>query len=590
MRGPHWVLAVVGLGLILSSAIDASDYESDPEQVQVGHWVEVLGHWTGKEFRASRTRIVEPKKKEELIGILAPAPRTFAAPGEPAVFMLLGLPIYTAEKTEWQGIDPRAIVGQRIEIKGHYRSRSKFSAREISPRGGDQDRIIGPVDAVERSSGGIEITIMHYTVLLPEGSRVGHELPLERLAVSSTMAGPAVRISKGEEDLFGEGFALSDSLRFDAQLEFRSATQENLDLDDGDREDRSDYNGSVRARLEWLPSERVSAVGELRMAQRYRDDEEDGTSRVDDVQVGETFLRWQDLAGGSVELQIGRQDFDEQREWLYDQNLDGLRLVFAGEAAQLELSASTSLSDARQRDLDATNYMAYLSNRKSRRHFAVYAIHRDFDLDLHEQTTHVGVRALGRWLPRQEGWLELAALSGELGGLEVEGWAADLGSTWSSKSSRPAWLTLGYAYGSGDRDPSDGIDRTFRQTGLQDNNDKFGGVTSFRYYGELVEPELANLHIWTIGVGKRLARRTSIDFVLHGYRQVEARDRLFGTELDDRPTGLDPDLGLELDAIFGWRRLKEWDLEIVGAYFRPGDAFRRPDDAFLAKAQLRYRF
>ncbi|MDH3744947.1 MAG: alginate export family protein, partial [Acidobacteriota bacterium] len=108
--------------------------------------------------------------------------------------------------------------------------------------------------------------------------------------------------------------------------------------------------------------------------------------------------------------------------------------------------------------------------------------------------------------------------------------------------------------------------------------------------GELLEPELANLHIWTVGVGKRLARRTSLDLVLHGYRQVEARSLLHDTELDDRPTGLDREIGWELDAVFGWRRLAEWDLEIVGAYFRPGDAFQRPDDAFLAKAQLRYRF
>ncbi|MDH3745008.1 MAG: DUF5666 domain-containing protein, partial [Acidobacteriota bacterium] len=411
MKAMRMMLAGVGLGLVLSTSIDAADFESEPGQVQVGHWLEVRGRWTGQEFLVSRAEIVEPERKVELIGTAVAAPPDAS---QPVDFALLGLPIHTSEKTDWEGIDPKSIVGRRIEVEGHYRSRSEFSAREISPRGGDQDRVLGPVDAVERTSEGIKVTIMRYTILLPEGTKVGHDLPLARLATSQAMAGPAVRPSKGEEDLFGDGFLISDELRFDAQLEFRSTTEENLDLDDGDREDRSDYNGSVRARLEWQPGEHISVVGELRTAQRYRDEEEDGTSTVENTSLGETFIRWQDLGGTMIELQIGRQDFDDRREWLYDQNLDGLRLVLTGSAAQLELSASTSLSDARERDLEATNYITYLSNRNPRRHLAFYAIHREFDLALDEQTTHVGVRALGEWFPQQEGWLELAVLRGEL--------------------------------------------------------------------------------------------------------------------------------------------------------------------------------
>ena len=50
---------------------------------------------------------------------------------------------------------------------------------------------------------------------------------------------------------------------------------------------------------------------------------------------------------------------------------------------------------------------------------------------------------------------------------------------------------MGWAWGSGDQEPQSGNNGTFRQTGFQDNNDKWSGVTSFRYYGELVDPELS---------------------------------------------------------------------------------------------------
>ena len=53
---------------------------------------------------------------------------------------------------------------------------------------------------------------------------------------------------------------------------------------------------------------------------------------------------------------------------------------------------------------------------------------------------------------------------------------------------RPS-LTMGFALGSGDSNGADSELRTYRQTGLEDNNDVFSGVTSFRYYGEVLAPE-----------------------------------------------------------------------------------------------------
>ena len=115
-------------------------------------------------------------------------------------------------------------------------------------------------------------------------------------------------------------------------------------------------------------------------------------------------------------------------------------------------------------------------------------------------------------------------------------------------------------------------------------------MTSFRYYGELVEPELANLNIVTLGVGCRLAERTSLDLVWHGYWQDVALNSLGNSNLDRRPAGLDPEIGYELDLIFGSREWQSWDLELIGGWFQPGAAFDTNEDAYVAKIQLRYRF
>ena len=173
--------------------------------------------------------------------------------------------------------------------------------------------------------------------------------------------------------------------------------------------------------------------------------------------------------------------------------------------------------------------------------------------------------------------------------IDRKGWGFDLGTTWTPGALDPFALTLGYALGSGDTSP-EGTDQTFRQTGFQDNNGKFDGVTSFRYYGELMDPELANLAISTVGLGIRLALRTSLDLVYHQYRQDEPFPRLINAELDRRPDGIHRDLGWEIDLILGSRNWTSWDFEVVAAYFAPGDAFPDAESATLGKLQARYRF
>ncbi len=539
----------------------------------------------GDLFVASKVELMEPQDDEVLIGTVSDQR------GNADEFLLLGQPVRVSEKTAWEDLEPGTARGSRVRVEGHYHRRDKFSAREISTHGPGQDRIGGRIDTIRPTDRGYEVQIMRFTVLLPSGLRVEHQTTLwETLPLAPARTPATIAIEEDEDDLFGDGYRLGKHAWLTAQLEVRSTSEQNFDLDDEDPEDRIDDEGSARLRLEWSPNEQILGRAEIRSRFRYRDDEEDGTSTEDSTQVGEAFIYLRQPFGAGFDVQVGRQDFDESREWLYDQNLDGFRLLGDWPSVRAELSITTSLSDASPRDENATNYIVYVSNGDLRRHLAGYVIHREFDLAVRDRTTHAGFRVLGRWLPQQKSWLDVAYFQGTLANSDVEGWGLDLGTTWTPDFAAPYSFTFGYAFGSGDSGTDNGEDRTFRQTGLQDNNGKFDGVTSFRYYGELVEPELANLHIFTAGFGTYLANRTSLDLVLHHYRQVEARDRIVDSELDDRPDGVDPKLGWELDAILGWRQRQELDLEVVGAYFLPGDAFPRAEDAFLGKVQLRYRF
>ena len=419
-----------------------------------------------------------------------------------------------------------------------------------------------------------------------EGGDALADLPLAPLIEFG--AGRALQDDDDDDDV-PQSISISESLTAGLRLEWAHEDERDLDLDEADDGDRRDDTLALRADFLYDPEGNFSAFLGLRESLRGRDDEEDGWSTLDTFRVAELYGLWRAAAPG-VDVQIGRQDFDDPREWLYDENLDAVRVRWRGANLSLELSAATVLFDG-SAEAEETDYlMAYLSNGDPDRHLAAYVVDTRESLGQRDYPFHAGVRALGEWLPDHDLWLELALVSGYQGNTDLAGYGFDAGTTWSPKIVDPWYFNFGLAFGSGDDDPTDGTDEDFRQTGLQDNTSKLGGVTSYGYYGELVDPELSNLWIGTAGFGRRFGRSHSLDLLFHHYRQVEAADRLRDDNLDRRPNGLDEDLGSELDLVWGSRWMKAWALEVVLAAFEPGEAFEDQDTAYYGKVQLRYRF
>ncbi len=555
--------------------------ESPLSAIREGHWLEIRGEFKGDgKFEAARVDLIHSQRYEVLIG-------TIAEKEEDDKFIMLDESVEVVEKTTFKRVERGHMVGQRVKIEGYYLGGKRFSARKISPRGKGRDRLAGRVDRIRPDGNGWLVNIMNFTVSIPQGILLRHKDPLDKYPLSETRMQPVSASSRNEDDLFGEGIRISENLLAAGLIEAKWTEKDNVNLDDQVARDRQDTETSVRARLVYRPSSSFIGVMEVRYVGLWRNDERLGRFFVDDTRLGETFMYFRNPLKWNVDFQAGRIDFDEKREWLYDQNLDGLRIFHFGRNLVTELSVSTTLSSGSPRDKSATNTMLYVSNGNQRKHLAAYIVHRDFDLWLPEKRTHVGVRAFGKWLPGSKSWLEISYMTGKVGSFDAAGWGFDVGNTY--KLDNGLNFTLGYAFGQGDN-PMSVKDNSFRQTGLQDNNAKFAGVTSFKYYGELANPELVNLKVLTAGMAYRFPQPISIDLVGHYYRQDKLNRRWINTGIRKRPNGISRDLGWELDFILGWRTQASWDLEIVAAYFDPGGAFDNADSAFLGKIQFRYRF
>jgi hypothetical protein len=349
----------------------------------------------------------------------------------------------------------------------------------------------------------------------------------------------------------------------------------------------STWSGDLQADARLTPSVDVFVKAGFRGTQVVTDEEGDEQSSFD-WRLQQGYGVWSPQAFPDLALQIGRQDFDEPREWLYDENLDGVRLHLRAGRLRTEASVTRRWDTTASLLQDWTNWIVYSRVSVAERwETGAYVVHRRRDRDPGNRPTWLGLRSHGRLASGVRHWAELSFLRGAFDDISRDAWAVDLGLRYRLEPRTRLSVTAGWAIGSGGMDEG----THYRQTGLHDNNDKLAGVSSLRYYGELFEPELTNVSLLTAGAGLRPLRAASVDVVYHRYAQRQAFARQRATNLDRRPNGTSTDLGNEWDVIVAFEEIPWMDIEYVFAVFQPGDAFvASATSARFHKLQLQISF
>ena len=336
------------------------------------------------------------------------------------------------------------------------------------------------------------------------------------------------------------------------------------------------------------------------------------------VERGEMWLFSEDIAGSHIDVDVGHLDFEDDRLWWWDDELDALRVAYANEPVEISLALARELlperSDHGYVEPEHEGIVRWLGEAswdwlpghqaafflvhqedgsETEQVEDVVRTHREDDTDA--RLTWLGWRLMGiSELPSKAAigyWLDTAWVFGREHVLEFEpisdarseveerrsqdvgGFAVDAGVIAILPFTSEPRVFAGYAYGSGDSSPGEGNDDSFRQTGLQGNESGFGGVERFAHYGIVLDPELSNLSIPTFGVGLSLLDSSSVDLVYHHYRLVEDADSLRDTRLEFELTGHGRDVGDELDLVLAIEEWERFELELVAAAFRAGQAF-----------------
>lgn len=352
---------------------------------------------------------------------------------------------------------------------------------------------------------------------------------------------------------------------------------------------------------------------------------------------GQTWLFFQRIFDSPFSLQIGRQNFRDKREWWWDSELDSIRLSYDKPSWQAYVAVARELYPETLSDSDISPEQQDVDRLIGRFKWD-FALKQRFELFYTQQwdnsTRHqendvilsageddedgnlywLGAHFDGRIkLPKGNRlyyWFDAGLVRGTITSYDydnlpdrqsevddvfdrkVQAWSYDAGLTWKSPFIGKPSFTIGYAKGSGDANTDDDIDKSYHQTGLQDNSIKIQGVSRFQYYGELLKPELSNLSILIISAGVPLMSNSSIELLYHRYSQVEAAPSLRNSKLKISPNGLSTDLGEELDLVMGIEEWKQWKLDIIFGVYQAGQAFgdQSGKHAFTGAIEIEFAF
>jgi len=311
----------------------------------------------------------------------------------------------------------------------------------------------------------------------------------------------------------------------------------------------------------------------------------------------------------ALRLRAGRQTIDDPLQAVVDEELDGLRVTYEAGIAEFEISLTREdwfEASTFSREDNITNTMALIEFKPSKDTLWMpYVLHRSAEPLSDDESVNTNwlnndqpVEALWAGLqgivePDNSAfryWFHGSVLDGEASDdtqtTELGGYSVNVGLNWTTSLAMQPTFTIAAAQGSGG-DPSE----RFRQSRLQSNNFALNGKNTFRYLGEVMDPELTNLRVLTFGMGVKVTKQWRADLALHSYQQVVLEDNLRGSDIEFSPTGLNDDLGQAVDVVLSYQPDGQLQIQGTAGLFIPGEAFDDVHDpASLLQLELSYQF
>lgn len=377
------------------------------------------------------------------------------------------------------------------------------------------------------------------------------------------------------------------------ELRTRAYYQENIqDLSDAVDDNFGRIEQRIRLRHEAQMTDGVSVVITGEATGLWGSQEEGISSGSADGtgDIPEGYLSLQDIRNTDWSLKLGRQHMNFGRGFLISDNEKEISydaLLVTGEFPTWTLSlAAARLEEAQTLKnlreglvVSDSNWNLFLADFNWHDEnilplsLGAYVIYAEDETDLGREPLIFGGRGAYTtdiWSV----WGEIAYETGDVGNQDLDAIALEVGASISFESAWAPKLKVAYTFASGD-DPSEQDFEGFQPLG------------QYRYYGHALSPQMSNIHIFNAGASVQPNDYWSFAIDYYHYMQDEEVAGLVGNSLLTDPgitkttTGLDSDLGDELNVSATFHYTDGVKAQLLLAYFMPGDAYGADDDDAL---------
>jgi hypothetical protein len=378
------------------------------------------------------------------------------------------------------------------------------------------------------------------------------------------------------------------------ELRTRAYYQENItDLSDATDDDfgRIEQRVILSHTAELTDGVFVGIAGEVVGLWGSQDAAFDSGSTDGTGDIPEAYVAFQDIRNSDWSLKIGRQHINLGRGFLisdFEREISYDALLLSGEfptwtlnlaAAKLEESQTLEgvASGMAVADSDWNLYLADFSWHDENvmpLGLGAYVIYADDNTDLKREPLVLGARAdymTDIWSV----WGEFAYETGDVGVQNLDAFAVDVGASVAFESTWSPKLKVGYTFATGD------------ETGSLADNEGFEPLGQYRYYGHGLSPRMSNIHIFNASASVQPNDYWNLAIDYYHYIQDEMIAGMVGNPLLTDPgimkstTGMDDNLGDEVDVSATLNYTEGVRAQVLLAYFMPGDAYGADDDDAL---------
>ncbi len=388
-------------------------------------------------------------------------------------------------------------------------------------------------------------------------------------------------------------------LKFSKFLTFQYITKDNNDLGSDNISRQSSYSIQPRIQVKAYPSKNIRGFLDIRGVKTSGNDGyEESEDETGIAAFNQSFLELRNLnvsfntllGHEGLSLKLGRQRLKEERALWWNRDFDAAVLSYKNGnikglvgIGQNLAAYRTNHTDFMEDDEDRARLFGEASYEWQKGHIieirALYEydysgtesigdlIRADDRDELDQKLLWAGLRTkatLSQTLSYRVDGIVVAGEEKELTTIstannefrqvssvqsrDVLGWAIDAELIAALDMPLSPIFTFGYAFGSGDSDTTDGTNTEFRQSGLHSNANRPEGSIGFvRNYGDILKPELSNMHIITAATNVSLGKNSDLHALYHYYHLDENTLSLRADGISVDPNGSDKSLGHSID-------------------------------------------